>query len=130
MWCFFSVWLGTLATLCHGNIDDIVGNPNLLVVWNVFLIFPYIAMFIIPIYSYFSEGWLNHQPANQWRAGRIFLEMRKFMNFNCMNCRCYIAIWLMTKMVLNGNHHPSIHVRTRMAAKVRVHGVSGAGFRV
>ena len=32
-----------------------------LVVWNIF-IFPYIGNVIIPIDSYFSEGWPNHQP--------------------------------------------------------------------
>ena len=34
-----------------------------LVVWNINFIFPYIGNVIIPIDSYFSEGWPNHQPA-------------------------------------------------------------------
>ena len=33
-----------------------------LVVWNIWIIFPLILGIIIPIDSYFSEGWPNHQP--------------------------------------------------------------------
>ena len=38
---------------------------NWLVAWNIF---PYIGNFIIPtdFHSYFSEGWLNHQPDHQY----------------------------------------------------------------
>ena len=41
------------------------GDKTWLVVWNInftFFIFPYIGFLIIPIDSYFSEGWPNHQP--------------------------------------------------------------------
>ena len=45
-----------------------------LVVWLPFVIFPYIGNVIIPIDSYFSEGWPNHQPVTIvcfYRRGRL-----------------------------------------------------------
>ena len=37
-------------------------SVKILVLWNINFIFPYIGLLIIPIDSYFSEGWPNHQP--------------------------------------------------------------------
>ena len=40
-------------------------------------IFPYIGLLIIPIDSYFSEGWPNHQPENHVKIHQVFLSDRR-----------------------------------------------------
>ena len=57
---FFGFW-GFLEM----GVSPVVGHIHedyWLVVWLPFFIFPYIGLLIIPIDSYFSEGWPNHQP--------------------------------------------------------------------
>ena len=39
---------------------------------NINFIFPYVGNFIIPIDSYFSEGWPNHQPDIQMCVSHLF----------------------------------------------------------
>ena len=48
---------------------------NLLVVWNMAFIFPYIGNIIIPTDSYFLEGQVNHQPGIAFIFCYIFTSL-------------------------------------------------------
>ena len=68
-WIVRNIFRGCFNGSCKDTVtsmDNFLGDQNLswLVVWLPFFIFPYIGFLIIPIDGpYFSEGWPNHQPA-------------------------------------------------------------------
>ena len=85
-------------------------NQYWLVVWLPFFAFSHILGIIIPIDSYFSEGWPNHQPeymrhiwgiyplVNEHRHGKSPL----FVGISTITGPCSIAM-LVDRRVSNGN---------------------------